>query len=62
MTALTKRVLEEGNILMATSEKEIQCPHASCPLSAAIVLPLKVQHRTVGSLKLYFTKADSLTG
>ncbi|EWH30628.1 histidine kinase [Lysinibacillus sphaericus CBAM5] len=62
MTALTKRVLEEGKILMATSATEIQCPHEDCPLSAAIVLPLMVQHRTVGSLKLYFTKADSLTG
>ncbi len=62
MTSLTKRVLVEGRIITATSAKEINCPHEGCPLSAAIVLPLKVQHKTVGSLKLYFINATSLTG
>lgn len=54
ITALTKRVLVEGRIITATSAKEINCPYEDCPLSAAIVLPLKVQHKTVGTLKLYF--------
>ncbi|MFE3575650.1 LytS/YhcK type 5TM receptor domain-containing protein [Lysinibacillus sp. NPDC059133] len=62
MTALTKRVLVEGRIITATSAKEINCPHEDCPLSAAIVLPLKVQHKTVGTLKLYFINVSSLTG
>ncbi|MFB7158307.1 LytS/YhcK type 5TM receptor domain-containing protein [Lysinibacillus sp. NPDC056232] len=62
MTALTKRVLVEGRIITATSAKEINCPHEDCPLSAAIVLPLKVQHKTVGTLKLYFINVTSLTG
>lgn len=62
MTALTKRVLEEGRVITATTAKEICCPHEGCPLSAAIVLPLKVQEETVGSLKLYFTDEASLTG
>lgn len=62
MTALTKRVLVEGRIITATTAKEISCPHEGCPLSAAIVLPLKVQEETVGSLKLYFMDEASLTG
>lgn len=62
MTALTKRVLEAGRVITATTAKEICCPHEGCPLSAAIVLPLKVQEETVGSLKLYFTDEASLTG
>lgn len=62
ITALTKRVLVEGRIITATSAKEINCPHEDCPLSAAIVLPLKVQHKTVGTLKLYFINVSSLTG
>ncbi|KOS63917.1 sensor histidine kinase [Lysinibacillus sp. FJAT-14222] len=62
MTALTKRVLVEGRIITATSAKAINCPHDGCSLSAAIVLPLKVQHKTVGTLKLYFINASSLTG
>lgn len=62
MTALTKRVLEEGRVITATTAKEICCPHEGCPLSAAIVLPLKVQEETVGSLKLYFIDEASLTG
>ncbi|MGE7691528.1 LytS/YhcK type 5TM receptor domain-containing protein [Lysinibacillus sp. NPDC097214] len=62
ITALTKRVLVEGRITTAASAKEINCPHEDCPLSAAIVLPLKVQHKTVGTLKLYFISVSSLTG
>ncbi len=62
MTSLTKRVLVEGHIITATSAKEIHCPHHDCPLNAAIVLPLKVQQHTVGTLKLYFMNATSLTG
>ena len=62
MTALTKRVLVEGRVITATTAKEICCPHEGCPLSAAIVLPLKVQEETVGSLKLYFMDEASLTG
>lgn len=62
MTALTKRVLEEGRVITATTAKEICCPHEGCPLSAAIVLPLKVQEETMGSLKLYFMDEASLTG
>jgi two-component system sensor histidine kinase LytS len=54
-TQLTKNVLEQGRILKARSREKIQCFEPNCPLQAAIVLPLKVHHKTVGTLKLYFT-------
>jgi len=54
-TQLTRNVLEHGRLLKAKTREAIQCNHEGCPLQAAIVLPLQVHQRTVGTLKLYFT-------
>ncbi|WP_409342197.1 LytS/YhcK type 5TM receptor domain-containing protein [Paenibacillus sp. MBLB4367] len=54
-TQLTRTVLEQGRISKAKSPEEIHCHEKDCPLQAAIVLPLKVHGKTVGTLKLYFT-------
>jgi len=43
------------------SHQEIGCDHPDCPLEAAIVIPLKSQGKTVGTLKMYFTDASKLT-
>ena len=59
-TGLTKRALESGNVSIAKSKEEIDCQHEGCPLLAAIVLPLKVNKKILGTLKLYYTKADKL--
>ncbi|UVI30130.1 sensor histidine kinase [Paenibacillus spongiae] len=59
-TQLTKNVLEQGRILKAKSREEIQCFHPNCTLQAAVVLPLKVHRKTVGTLKLYFTHASHM--
>ena len=59
-TELTKKVLEQGNITIAKTAKEIQCFNSSCPLEAAIVLPLQVHTKTLGTLKLYFTDSRKL--
>lgn len=60
-TGLTKKVLQEGRVLTAKSREEIICTNPSCPLRAAVVLPLKVYGQTVGTLKLYFTNPSDLT-
>ncbi|MBA4602149.1 sensor histidine kinase [Thermoactinomyces mirandus] len=60
VTGLTKKVLKTGEISIATSKEEIFCMNSHCPLKAAIVLPLKVHAKTVGTLKMYYTKADKL--
>ncbi|MGG1676257.1 LytS/YhcK type 5TM receptor domain-containing protein [Neobacillus sp. NRS-1170] len=59
-TELTKTVLDEGRIIIAKSSEEIKCFDSNCPLKAAIVLPLKVHEKTVGTLKLYFTDVNKL--
>lgn len=59
-TELTKKVLEQGNITIARSALEIQCFDTNCPLEAAIVLPLQVHEKIVGTLKLYFTDSRKL--
>jgi two-component system sensor histidine kinase LytS len=59
-TLLTKKVIENGKILIARSTEEIQCYRENCPLQAAIVVPLQVREETVGSLKLYFEDQDKL--
>jgi two-component system sensor histidine kinase LytS len=59
-TELTRKVLEQGRIIIAKSASEIQCFNSKCPLEAAIVLPLQVHEKTVGTLKLYFTNSSKL--
>jgi two-component system sensor histidine kinase LytS len=59
-TGLTKKVLESGKISVARSKKEILCVHNDCPLEAAIVLPLKVKNKIVGTLKMYYTEPEKL--
>lgn len=59
-TRLTRKALAEGKIIKARSKEEIQCDHPDCPLQAAIVLPLNVHGRTVGALKLYYTRTNRL--
>ncbi|MFD1955250.1 LytS/YhcK type 5TM receptor domain-containing protein [Paenibacillus thailandensis] len=61
-TRLTRTVLEQGKIAVATSRKEIQCADENCSLQAAIVLPLQVRGETVGTLKLYYTDPERLNG
>lgn len=61
MTSLSKTVLATGEMRIAHSKVEIGCPHADCPLAAAVVIPLIVQQQVVGTLKMYFTNAKNLT-
>lgn len=53
-TLLTKKVIENGKILILKVNRGNQCYRENCPLQAAIVVPLQVRDETVGSLKLYF--------
>lgn len=61
LTDLSKHVIASGQARYAYHKEEIGCPHADCPLASAIVLPLKVNGKTLGALKMYFTKAERLT-
>ncbi|MCC7666428.1 sensor histidine kinase [Liquorilactobacillus satsumensis] len=61
LTDLSKHVIASGTARFAYHQAEIGCPHAGCPLASAIVLPLIVNDKTIGALKMYFTKAERLT-
>jgi LytS/YehU family sensor histidine kinase len=52
-TALTLRALATGQTQHARRRTEIGCSTPDCPLRVALVLPLQVDGRTVGALKLY---------
>ncbi|MBY0121818.1 sensor histidine kinase [Bacillus sp. S/N-304-OC-R1] len=59
-TGLTKKVLENGKIAVVKRKEDIFCFHEHCPLEAAIVLPLKVKNKIVGTLKMYFNQPEKL--
>lgn len=60
-TGLTKKALEQGKIIVAKTKRDIYCFHDQCPLQAAVVLPLQVRQKTVGTLKMYFKHPDKLS-
>lgn len=61
LTELSREVLRTGQIKEAHTREEIGCNHPGCPLEAAIVIPLKLNEQTIGTLKMYFTDAAKLT-
>lgn len=54
-TEFTKRVLRTGQVQVATSPKEIGCPHPACPLTAALVVPMRVREMVPAAIKFYRT-------
>ncbi|MGT2785353.1 sensor histidine kinase [Streptococcus merionis] len=61
LTTLAKQAIDSGQVLLAHRREEIDCHVSACPLSSAIVIPLKVKEETVGTLKLYFSERRSMT-
>lgn len=61
VTDLSKRVLASGHMEVAHSKEMIGCPVPGCPLAAAIVIPLVVDKKVAGTLKMYFTDSSKLT-
>lgn len=59
-TGATKRVLKEGELVIA-DEEEIFCGNNECPLQAAIIAPLKIKDETIGTLKFYFKSENDMT-
>lgn len=61
LTDLSKSVITTGQRRIVYSATAIGCPQPHCPLAAAMVVPLEVNHQTMGALKVYFTDARKLT-
>ncbi len=52
-TKITRSVLAEGVTRIVTKHEDIGCSEGSCPLSSAVIVPLKVNGEIIGTLKLY---------
>lgn len=52
-TAATRQVLSSGRTRVLRHRSELGCPDPSCPLQTAVVAPLRVGERVVGTLKVY---------
>lgn len=57
----TREVLESGSIAAPLTRTEIGCTHAGCRLGSAIIVPLKKQERTIGTLQLFRQKENGIT-
>lgn len=60
-TLATKFALKEGKRMVILSKEDIGCPDEKCPLSAAIIVPLKRGGIPIATLKLYYTDPSKLT-
>jgi two-component system sensor histidine kinase LytS len=55
LTRATRESIETNEHRILASREEIGCPKRECLLRAAIVVPLEMQGRAVGTLKFYYT-------
>ena len=60
ITRATREALEHNDHRILASKEEIGCPRDDCPLIAAIVVPLEMRGRAVGTLKFYYSTARLL--
>lgn len=61
VTHLSEKAIKTGEVQIAHSEEQIGCPNPDCPLQAAVVVPLRVNDKVVGTLKMYYVKSWELT-
>jgi two-component system sensor histidine kinase LytS len=61
LTLATKKALETGSIQVPATKGEIGCEFGKCRLGSAIVVPLKRQDKTVGTLKMYRLKENGIS-
>ncbi len=55
LTRATQKVIETGEPLFVRDRGAIACPEAGCPLTEAIIVPLRKGDTMLGCLKLYGT-------
>ncbi len=60
-TKATKQVIQDKQIRILNSSKEICCYNKLCPLKSAIIAPLKEGDEVIGTLKLYYSKENRIS-
>lgn len=61
MTNLTRKAMQKENFIIANTKQDIACKDESCRLKSAIIVPIKIDNRVIGSLKLYKDKEYAIT-
>ena len=61
MNRSTKIVLETGIYRVLQTKKEIGCKIQDCQLMAAVIVPLKINEKVIGTLLLYKAVENSIT-
>ncbi|MDP3013627.1 MAG: histidine kinase [Candidatus Subteraquimicrobiales bacterium] len=61
LTKATREALSRNEVRVLSSKEEIGCPTKECPLKAAIVVPLEVKGKPVGTLKFYYKDESKLS-
>ncbi|OIQ09016.1 sensor histidine kinase YehU [Moorella thermoacetica] len=61
MTSATLQAIATGELQLARSRGEIGCREKDCRLASAVVVPLKRREATIGTLKLYHERENSIT-
>ena len=54
LTRLTDRAIHYNSLQIAETHNDIGCAHPGCRLSSAIIVPLHINQKVVGTLKLYY--------
>jgi len=60
LTRATQRVIDCGEPLFVRDRSDISCPEPNCPLTEAIIVPLRKGETILGCLKLYGTRRHPL--
>lgn len=60
-TNATKLVIQDKQMRILNSSKEICCFCKLCPLKSAIIVPLKEGDEVIGTLKLYYSKENGIS-
>ncbi|MDF4030457.1 LytS/YhcK type 5TM receptor domain-containing protein [Lactobacillus delbrueckii] len=61
VTHLSEKAIKTGEVQIAHSEEQIGCSNPDCPLQAALIVPLRVNDKVVGTLNMYYVKSWELT-
>ncbi len=61
MTDITRDVISSGTYKIANSKEEIHCMCKDCELKSAIIVPLKEENKTIGTLKLYKSEENAVS-
>ncbi|RYG72333.1 sensor histidine kinase [Lentibacillus lipolyticus] len=60
ITPLSDEAIHSGQMQVAYSRSDIQCPHAKCPFESAIIIPFMDTSESPGLIKFYFRKAQHI--